>query len=82
MSFLDSFLGRRVELRVQFEHLVLATHRELDDQLLGVGADEDVRRGALPPGVLVPVLLLGQAVRHVHTPQQAGGRVVGRELDN
>ena len=30
--------------------------------------------------ILQPVLLLEEAVRHVHTPQQAGGGVVGGEL--
>ena len=39
---LDRLLGGLVDLRVELVDLVLARHRELDQQLLVVPADEDV----------------------------------------
>ena len=69
-----------MQLTVQLKQFMFARHGEFDHQLSRVGADEHVGRCALPPRVGVPVLLLGEALRHVHAAQQARGGVVAGKL--
>ena len=59
--------------------LVLATHRNLEEQLLRIVTDQNVFTARLALGILVEVGVTLQAIDHIDTTQEHGrGIILGK----